>query len=213
MDKETSLPYQGIATPREKELKKYRSKYNNQDEVSKKTLAALRSGEEWAYNEVYTRFALPLKDFLTVLIKNEEDAKELNHDVFLSLWTGREKIVPEKGIKGFLFMRARNLAMNYFDHKKVKDKYIDFCNRDMDYDFAPDQYMIGNETKILIDIALKGMTEQKRAIFKMKYEQGMTIDQIAMELNLSQSTVRNNLSIIVKSLRDIIAIYLILFLS
>lgn len=213
MDKETSIPYQGIATPRERELKKYRNKYNNQNEVSKKTLVALRSGEEWAYNEVYTRFASPLKDFLTVLIKNEEDAKELNHDVFLSLWTGREKIVPEKGIKGFLFMRARNLAMNYFSHKRVEDKYIDFCKRDMDYDFAPDQYMIGDETKILIDIALKGMTEQKRAIFKMKYEQGMSNDKIAEELGLSLSTVRNNLTTVIKSLKEIVAIYIILFLS
>lgn len=213
MENERSSPYQEVAIPGEKELEKYRNKYTEQGEIAEETLVALRSGEEWAYNEVYARFASPLKDFLTTLIRNEEDAKELNHYVFLSLWTGREKITPEKGIKGFLFMRARNLAMNYFDHKKVEGKYIDFCNRATDYDFAPDQHMIGNETKILIEIALKGMSQQKRDIFTMKYEQGMSVEQIASALNLSPSTVRNNLTMIIKSLREIIAIYLALFLS
>lgn len=213
MNNETSLPYQGIATPSEKELTKYRNKYNKQDEVSEKTLMALRSGEEWAYNEVYSQFASPLKDFIATLIQNEEDAKELNHDVFLSLWTGREKIVPEKGIKGFLFMRAKNLAMNYFAHKKVKEKYIEFCNRDFDYDFAPDHYIIGNETKLLIELTLKGMSKQKRDIFMMRYEEGKSVDEIASELNLSTSTINNNLSLIVKALKEVVAIYLIFFLS
>lgn len=182
-------------------------------EISRETLQALRSGDEEAYNEVYNRFATPLKNFIAILIQNEEDAKELNHDVFFSLWADRDKIVPEKGIKGFLFMRARNLAMNYFDRKKVKEKYIDFCNRDTDYDFAPDQRLIGAETKILIDIALKGMSQQKRAIFRMKFEEGKSVEEIAAELNLSQSTVRNNLTMIMKKIREVIALYLVFLLS
>lgn len=215
MKKETDNLYKGIAFPTEKELSKYRSKYRVQNDVSAETLEALRSGQEWAYNEVYVKFASPLKDFIATLIQNEEDAKEINHDIFLSLWTGRDRIVPQRGIKGFLFMRAKNLAMNYFDRKKVKAKYVDFCNRDsdFDFDFAPDQYMIGNETKLLIEIALSGMTEQKRKIFRMRHEQGKTVEEIALELGLSQSTIRNNLSVIVKSLREVVALYMVLFLS
>ena len=125
--------------------------------------------------------------------------------MFFSLWTGREKIVPKKGIKGFLFMRAKNLAMNYFAHKKVKEKFIEFCNRDFDYDFAPDYYIIDNEIKLLIELTLKGMSKQKREIFMMRYEQNKSVDEIALKLNLSTSTINNNLSMIVKSLKEVVA--------
>ncbi len=100
---------------------------NRGEDVSADVLEALRCGEQWAFDVVYARYATPLKNFIAALISNEEDAKELNHDVFLSLWNGRDKIVPGKGIKGFLYMRAKNLAMNYFDHEKVKKKYDSFC--------------------------------------------------------------------------------------
>lgn len=213
MDKERTIQYREITNPGGSESQGHRVEFGKHGEVAVSTLRALRDGEEWAYNEVYNRFASPLKDFIAILIRNEEDAKELNHDVFLSLWADRDKIVPEKGIKRFLFMRAKNLAMNYFDRKKVKDKYISFCNRNVDYDFAPDQYIIGDETKILIEIALKGMSERKRAIFKMKYEQGKSVEEIAAELNLSQSTVRNNLTMIMKAIKEVIAFYLLFLLS
>lgn len=179
-------------------------------DVSVETLSALRCGEQWAYNEVYARYASVLKDFIAALIHNEEEAKELNHDIFLSLWTGRDKIVPEKGIRGFLYMRARNLAMNYFDHKNVRQKYIDFCNRDMEYELPPDLYIIGNETKILIDIYLRGLSEQKRTIFKLRHDAGLSVEEIASRLELSPSTVRNNLSMMTRAIRDVVVLYLIM---
>jgi RNA polymerase sigma-70 factor (ECF subfamily) len=184
------------------------------NEVSESVLQALRDGEEWAYNNVYVRYATPVKDFLSLLIRNEEDAKELNHDLFLSLWANRDKIVPSAGIRGFLYMRAKQLAMNYFDRKKVAQKYADFRrHHQVDFSWAPDQQMIGDEAQILVDIALQGMSERKRSIFLLKYEQGKSVDEIAAELNISPSTVKNNLTAITQSLRKILSLYIIIFLS
>ncbi len=184
------------------------------NDISEATLRALRDGEEWAYNRVYERYAFPVKDFLSTLIHNEEDAKELNHDLFLSLWTGRDKIVPERGIRGFLYMRAKNLAMNYFDSKKVAQKYVEFRkHNNIDFSWAPDQGMIGDEAQILVKIALRGMSERRRAIFTMRYEEGKSIEEIAAELNISISTVKNNLTTITKALRKIFFLYTIIFLS
>ncbi len=193
-------------------LEDFRSRYPVRGDVPAGTLRALQQGQEWAYDEVYKRYALPLKDFLTALIRNEEDAKEINHDVFLSLWIDRAKIVPERGIRGFLYLRARNLAMNYFDHAKVVQKYVDFRKRDIDFWDAPDQDLMRGEAKILIDIALRGMTEQRRAIFKMRYEDGLSIDEIALRLNLGKSTVKNNLTMITKALKEVLGIFMVVFM-
>ncbi len=205
--------YNDIIGPENEALRSCRDKYSTVavQDVPESTLEALRNGEEWAYNDVYMRYAAPVKDFLAALIRDEEDAKELNHDVFLSLWTGRDKIVSDRGIRGFLYMRAKHLAMNYFDRKKVKQKYVDFCQRDPALDFSPDQYVMGKEIEILIEIALRGMSEQQRTIFRMKYDQGHSVDEIAAALNLSRSTIKNNLTMITKSLRQVVAMFMVFF--
>ena len=176
------------------------------DEVSIEVLESLRSGEQWAFDAVYIRYASSLKDFIAALISNEEDAKELNHDVFLSLWTGRDKIVPERGIKGFLYMRAKNLAMNYFDHKKVKQKYKEFRSGNIDFALPPDMHVIGDELKTLIDIFLQGLSIQKQTIFRLRHDENLSVDDISTRLGLSQSTVRNNLSMVTTAIRDLIAL-------
>ena len=184
-----------------------------QADIPVETLRALRSGEEWAYNDVYARYANPLKDFLTAIIRNEEDARELNHDIFMSLWTDREKIVPEKGIRGFLYLRARHLAMNWFDSQKVRNKYEAFCRHaDFDYVLPSDEHMIAHETKILIEIVLRGMSERQQAIYRMRKEEEKSIDEIAQELNISPSTVKNNMSMIIKSIREVLLLFFLIFL-
>jgi RNA polymerase sigma-70 factor (ECF subfamily) len=172
-------------------------------------LIALRSGEQWAFNEIYAKYASALKNFITALIRNEEVAKELNHEIFLALWTNRDRIVPEKGIKGFLYMKAKNLAMNYFDHEKVKRKYIDFCNRDISYTLPPDMQLIGRETQTLIELFLKGLPYQKQTIFRLRHEESLSVDEISARLGLSPSTIKNNLSMVTMAIRNLIALYVI----
>jgi RNA polymerase sigma-70 factor (ECF subfamily) len=187
---------------------------DNRSDISRETLLALRSGEEWAYNEVYDRYAVPLREFLAALIRNDEDAQELNHDVFLSLWEDREKIVPESGIKRFLYMRAKNLAMKCFSHREVIAKYEEFCrNSDIDYAVEADGEIIARETQILTEIVLRGMSWQRQTIYRMRNEEGRSIQDIANELNLSPSTVKNNLVIINKSIREVVSLFLLFFLS
>jgi RNA polymerase sigma-70 factor (ECF subfamily) len=190
-----------------------KKKRDREHDVPVEILAALRSGEQWAFNEVYAQYASVLKDFIAALIHSEEDAKELNHEIFLALWTNRDRIVPEKGIKGFLYMRAKNLAMNYFDHEKVKQKYMDFCNHNLDYGLPPDMHVIGKETQTIIEIFLQGLPQQKQTIFRLRHEESLSVDEISARLGLSPSTIKNNLSMVTMAIRNLIALYVVVFLQ
>lgn len=194
-------------------MQRYSTTSENKPEISEDTLRALRAGEEWAYNEVYLRFASPLRDFLAKLIRSEHDAEELNHDIFLALWADREKIRPEKGIAGFLYQRAKHLALNWFAHKKVRAKYEEFCaGGDSDYDLSPDEQVIVRETRILTEIALRRMSARKQDIWHLSRAEGLSPDDIARRLGISPSTVRNNLTEITKSLREVLSLFVIVFL-
>lgn len=185
-----------------------------ESDVSKDTLAALRSGEERAYNEVYTRYAGPLRDFLAALLRSDADAEELNHDIFLDLWLHRERIDPEKGVRGLLYVQAKHLAMNWFARKKVRAKYEEFCSWvDAHQTLPADEEVIARETQILIEIALRGMSERKQAIWRMNRHEGRSPSEIAAELGVSVSTVTHSLTEIKRHLGRIVALFTLVFLS
>ena len=175
--------------------------------MSADVLEALRRGEPWAFDRVYTRYATPLKNYISALTGNEEDARELNHDVFVALWTGRDKIVPEKGIRGFLFQRATHLAMNWFDHKKVIQRYREFRARNIDTALPPDTHLMDEELRMIIEIFLQGLPRQKQTIFRLRHHEGLSVEEIADRLGLSVSTIRNNLSMVTTAVRDLIVVW------
>jgi RNA polymerase sigma-70 factor (ECF subfamily) len=181
------------------------AKYNSRDyDVSVEVLDALRSGEGWAFNEIYSVFASPLKDYITKLIHDEDAAGEMIHDIFASVWMDRDRIVPAKGIRRLLFAKAKSLAMDYFDHEKVKQKYVEFRNRNIDYDTPVDQYLMEEETGVIIEVYIHDLPPRRQTIFRLRHEDNLSVEEIAATLGLSHSTVRNNLSMVSAGIRDLI---------
>jgi RNA polymerase sigma-70 factor (ECF subfamily) len=176
----------------------------NRGDVTIETLESLRWGEEWAFNEVYARYATPICDFLTKLIHDRESARELCHDIFEEVWMERHRIDPAKGIKRLLYIKARNRAMDYFDHEKVKRRYAEFCNRNADHGVYLDGQVDGRQAHAVLELYLGSLSGQREAIFRLRYESGLTVDEIASRLGLSVSTVKNNLSIITSGLKAIL---------
>jgi RNA polymerase sigma-70 factor (ECF subfamily) len=181
------------------------AKYTDSDyDVSVEVLEALRAGEGWAFDEVYSVFASPLKDYITRLIHNEEDAGEMIHDIFTSVWVGCHRRVPAKGIRRLLFAKAKGLAMDYFDHAKVKQKYVEFRNHNIEYDTPVDQYVIEEETGVIIEVYIHDLPPRRQTIFRLRHEDNLSVEEIAATLGLSLSTVRNNLSMVSAGIRDLL---------
>lgn len=195
-------------------MKKNATASASQPDVSLDTLVALHDGDESAYNEVYHRYSEQVKDFLSALMNNEEDARELTHDIFLDLWLQRERIDPAKSIRGLLYVKARNMAMNWFAHKKVRAKYEDFCTYiDGGCTLSAEDDTIARETQILTEIALLGMSERKQTIWRLSREEGMSPSRIAKELNISPSTATHSLTEIKRHLTGIITMFIMIFIS
>ncbi|MDR1273663.1 MAG: RNA polymerase sigma-70 factor [Odoribacteraceae bacterium] len=169
-------------------------------------LNALKAGSHDAYKEVYLHYADPVFHFLKLLMRSEEDAKEITQEVFIQLWEKRGRVDPAKSIKGYLYTIARNAAMNFFERKKVYSKYATFVHCLQEESSASSEDIImAQEMATLIDAAISRMPTQRQKVFLLSREEGLSMDEIAQQLNISKNTVESHLSTAKKEIREILA--------
>lgn len=179
------------------------------DEITVITLTALRRGDHEAYKNVYLHYIDPVIEFLKMLTKSDCDAEEIAQDVFVSLWEKRDKIDPQKNIRGYIYTYARNEALNYFKRKKVENKYLHFTGNEAKFYESSDDIIVARETEILIRIAIDRMPSRRKEIFEMSRFEGLPNEKIAERLDISKNTVENHLTHANRDIRKLLYLLLL----
>jgi len=204
-------PVQIDLAPDKELAKKIKEKFPMTEDVRPEVLEALRNGDHKSFDIVYTLYFRLMRNFITALLQDKEEALEVTQDVFAALWEQREKINPEIGIKGYLYQISKGMAYKRLRHREVEDKYVRFMDRSEVDPLRADDEIISKETAILIRIALDRMPEKRRQVFMMHKEQGMSYDEIADLTGLSKNTIRNHIATATKDLKKVITLFWVLF--
>ncbi len=178
-------------------------------QIKIETLERLQKGDQKAFDRVFIAFYSRIKVFIRAIIKSEADAEDLAQDIFAKLWINRQEISLQKPFNAYIYTIARNTAFNYLKHKIVNDTYI--ANHTLpDVDISPEDLMYARETELLTEMAVSQMSEQRKKIYRLSRNDGLTNDEIAKQLGISKKTVENQLSLTLKELRKIIAAFSLL---
>ena len=177
-------------------------------------IEAMRDGDMNAFEEIYLKSYDKLKDFLTFLLHNKADAEEAVHDMFLYILENREKIDPQKHFRHYLYTIAKNMAYQQMRRRKLDEKYNDYrSNFDPDLALSPDELIMTDELALIISIYIDNMPTQRRRVFELIRNEGKSISEVAKIMKLSQQTVKNYLHIAITGLRELIGLFIILFIS
>jgi len=177
--------------------------------ISAKLLQAFRSGDQSAYKTIYFTYKKSVQNFIKTLIGSEEDAEDLTQEVFVNIWKKKELLDPDKGIKGYLFTIAKNAALKFLNREKLLEDISD----DIEYEVTPDNLLIAKETKMLMTLAIDQMPKQRRTIFKLSRQEGLSNEEIAERLSIKKENVAAHLSYAIRDLKKILTTVFILFLT
>lgn len=182
----------------------------NQQSISSRDLEALRDGDPLMYDKVYLRWRKPIHMLLLKLTGSEAEAEDIAQDVFVSLWTTREKIDPSKDIRHYLYLMARQSAIKYFRKQKAKGNYLQSREWDNAGMSSSDDIVISKELELLKDIAISRMPEYRRNIFMLSHNENLSNGEIAERLHITKETVYSQLSIARKQIKELIQLAMIL---
>lgn len=177
------------------------------EKITPALLDALRRGDQQAFEAVYLRYVASLGEFLSALVRSSEVGSELTQDVFVTLWERRENIDPDKNISGYLYTIAKNHAFKFLNRRKntpVREiEQADGVAESLD---PPDRAMLAAELGQIVDQAVGRMPAQRRRIFELSRQQGLSNAEIALQLGISKSTVENHITSALKDLREVIGL-------
>ncbi|AFD05711.1 RNA polymerase sigma factor [Solitalea canadensis] len=152
---------------------------------------AFKKGDQKAYERIYSAYYPILYNYGYKYIRNTHLVTDLIHDLFLKLWTSRERLSDPASIKNYLFKSFRG---HLFNHSKAsKNIFVGDGNQLNDFNielndspesnFIADEQMTGLRKKI--GQALQKLTDRQREVIYLRYYEEFSYPEIAEIMGLT----------------------------
>lgn len=170
-------------------------------------LQQLAAGDQRAFNVLFGRYRAKLYDYLYDITKSREIAEELLLDVYMKLWLGRELAPRIHHLDAFLQKVAHNKALNFLTTAARRKHLQQLVGYGMarSVDNSAEAQLADKEYQVLLQEALQQLSPQRRLVFTLSREQGLSHDEIARELQLSRQTVKNYVTESLQTIREFLA--------
>lgn len=187
---------------------------NNQNDKDDKLLALLKKESTDAFTEIYNRYGKLLAKFAANKLYDLNEAEDIVQDIFISLWKNRESINVNIDLKAYLYTTARNKITDLFRKKITRNQYENKLQElNLDYEISVEQQYYGKELQNLIDRNLNKLPLRAKQVYELSRKANYSIPEIAIKLKFSEQTIKNQLTIALKFLREKLLILTLLLLS
>lgn len=175
---------------------------NYQYKIDDTAFERLAEGDEQAFGEIVHYIYNHLFSFVVSLVKSEEEANDLLQEVFLKIWVHHTSFSSIINPMGWIYTVIANTASNHIRARIRQEVRIrEYQLRTSSVERMEEQ-MDAKFTQSLIDEAVNALPSKKRQVFLLSKKEGLSRKEIAERLNVSENTVRNQLSDAVRFLRE-----------
>jgi RNA polymerase sigma-70 factor (ECF subfamily) len=165
-------------------------------------LSLLRDGDGAAFNTIYDRYSRPL--YLYILSKTDrgETSKDVLQDLFATLWEKRCALDIHQSLRSYLYQSVRHKIIDLYRKDITYRKYLQQLIEHFDaqpHNISETYDYKAKATEVFE--AINRLPEKMKEIFMLSRFENLSIEQIACRLDLSQQTVKNQISKALKILR------------
>jgi len=168
-------------------------------------LAAIRDGDEAAFQEIVRRYRNPITNFVYRMIDDYERSVELAQETFIRVYTSASRYQANYSFSTYIYRIATNLAISELrrrKRRKMVSLFTPFTNDDgeaieidpPDANPLQDEALIEGERRKAVARAITSLPEKYRAAIVLRDVEGLSYDRIAEVLKLSEGTVKSRIN-------------------
>lgn len=160
-------------------------------------------GEDAAFNEIYDRYSKLLYLFAYNKLRDENEAMDVVHDVFVWILNNREKFVLKTSLSSYLYKSVLNKIFDIFRHQATIKKYIEQGDHFIEIDSIETDYLIREkDIAEMIEQEIAAMPAKMREVYLLKFKHYLSSKEVAAQLNISENTVNTHLKRAVKQMKE-----------
>ncbi|PWG78242.1 sigma-70 family RNA polymerase sigma factor [Pararcticibacter amylolyticus] len=160
----------------------------------------IRQDNSFAFRKLYERYWRGLFDKARQRV-DEDTAKDMVQELMTTLWKRRYTIQPDKDglIAPYLYTALKYRIIAYYAYTASEIKRMSvFSSEERVLSFNSLEI---KELKDVIELEICKLPVRMQQIFRLSREEDVSIHDIAVQLNLSEQTVKNQLTTALKRLR------------
>ena len=162
----------------------------------------MKAGDRESFNQIFRRYYTPLVRFCIRFVGDQDEAAEIVQDLFVKLWTGRQKLSISSSLDSYLMSAVRNSALTYINKERAHaETHLRIYSNETD-EADPSETLQSNNLESSYQKILSDMPSKRREVFLASRFDGLKYAEIATKLGLSQKTVEAHMSAAIKQLRE-----------
>ncbi len=172
------------------------------DHIDNELFARLARGDEEAFRQIVHFFYKRTLPLTVALVKSDAAARDILQDVFLKLWLKRDTLTFVDNPAAWMKVVIANATSNHIRAELRYELKMKNAANDQTVNEEIWQDIDARFTRTIIDEAVVQLPSKRQQIFLLSQREGLSRKEIASLLNISENTVRNQLSEAVHSIRE-----------
>jgi len=163
----------------------------------------LKEDDEAAFTEIYSRYAENLTGFASTKLYSLADARDIIHDLFVTLWEERRTLMVHRKLESYLFTLVRYRVIDKIRKNITKEGYAGMTSM-LSQSYGPEveEQIAAKELQQQVNSKLEELSPRVKEVYKLSREQHLSIKEIAVKLEVSEQTVKNQLTVALGHLRQ-----------
>lgn len=160
-------------------------------------------GEQKAFAEIMDRYKDAIYFMLLKMVSNKEDAMDLTVETFARAFEKLDSYKPEFAFSTWLFRLASNGSIDYIRRKKLNVVSLDILFENAGADKSifirsdslnPEEKSIRKQQSEMLKDIVDKLPNRYRILINLYYFDEMSVEEIALQLDLPKNTVKGQLA-------------------
>jgi len=162
----------------------------------------IAEGSEEAFAVVFHRYRNKIYTVALHYLKADPLAEEAVQDIFMRVWTYRDRLEGVVNFEAFLFILARNVLLNHLKKQAKEFSRESSSTAEPFPEKSADSRLVDAQNAYLLKRAIKNLPAQQRKVFELAREEDLSYKEIGEILQISPLTVKKHMAEAMKSLRN-----------
>ena len=179
-------------------------------------IARTQNGDTEAFNPLIRKYQKQIYNLIYGRVRNHEAAEDICQEVFLKAWRALPRLQRKSVFYNWLYQIAVNCSIDFIrkQRRQIVFAYEELTiNADDTFQMtqthsSPHNLLEQEELRDIIRKAVAQLPPCQHKVFNLRYEEELSIKEIASYLNKSESTIKSHLYHAHQKLQNLLRPYL-----